>query len=91
MNDSTAHSNPTSDDPDALLRQLDLQIALKRAKRLSGQDGDRRTARTVGLLFILLIIMGALGALLYLKTTRYPEVIRPKAVPAPAASGRLAR
>lgn len=93
MNDPAAQSNPipTSEDPDALLRQLDLQIALQRAKRLSGHGDNRRTARTLGILTILLIFVVALGALFYLKTSRYAEVSHPRAIPAPATSGRPAR
>lgn len=93
MNDPAAQSNPIprAEDPDDLLRQLDLQIALRRAKRLSGRGDNRRTARLVGFLAIFLIFLGAMGALLYLKSTRYAEATHPRAAPARAASGQPAR
>lgn len=93
MNDPAAQSNPfqPTDNPYDLLRQLDLQIALQRARRLSGQGNNRRTARLIGFFAIALIFLGAMGALLYLKSTRYSGITHPRAAPAPAASGRPAR
>lgn len=94
MNDPAAQPKPfpPTENAEALLQQLDLQIALQRARRLSGHgENSRRNARLLGVTFILLIFLGAMGALFYLKASRYSEVSRPRAAPAPGASSRPAR
>lgn len=94
MNDPAAQSKsilPAPEDPDVLLKLMDVQIALRRAQRLSGAADRRRGARVLGVVFILFIALGAMGALFYLKTTRYAGLNRPRASPAPAASSSPGR
>ena len=69
-------------DFDELTRQLDIELALKRAE-WTQSGARRRTLRTMSLFFLALVLIGALFAFFFLFTT----LPQPRANPgAPAAA-----
>lgn len=78
MNNPAAQSKPLppAEDAEALLKMMDVQIALQRAKRAADSGSSRRNAQLMGVFFILLIVIIALGALWHLKSSMPDAPIR---------------
>jgi hypothetical protein len=65
MHSNSAESEPTEQDPEALLRMLDLEL---RQKRVQWQKAaaHHRTTRMMSILSIIIVVIAACGALFFL-------------------------
>jgi hypothetical protein len=93
MNSPDAQNNPSVQDAEALLKSMDMEIALRRAKRLHG-EGQRRTARTLYVILVFLMLLMVAGGLWYLQNQRLRQGVKHRPAttrPAPAASAPAAR
>ena len=82
--DSDGKSKSNNLDPEELTRLLEIELAQKRTAWVEAGPRDRKI-RTVSLLFLALVVIGALAAFLFL-FTRLAQERPPASKPAMASS-----
>ena len=77
---------PPAADADVLLKQMEMEIILRRTKRLAWENGAGKSLRLLGILLALTVVCSAIFAVWYLQARYQGANHRRTAAPTHAAS-----